>query len=132
MCLLAGFLYLAQCSYQIYDALRPENMCGKTLGVEKLSPSGELKAVIYEFNCGAGDPFSTQVSILAPEEEIPYHGGNVFAASRGERRGSWNGPYAEIEWESPEHLIIKYIGDTNVHFKNNEVSGIRVTYETLQ
>ena len=131
LCLLVGFLYLAQCGYQIYDILRPETMCGKTLGIEELSPSGNHKAVIYEFNCGAGDPFSTQISILSPQEHIPYHSGNVFGASRGERRGSWNGPYAEIEWKSPVHLVIKHIDDTNIHFKKSKVGDISVTYETL-
>mgnify|MGYP003630942723 CR=1 FL=1 len=124
-------LYLGKCSYEIYDALRPENMCGKTLGYESMSPSGSHKAVIYEFNCGAMDPFSTQISILAPNEEVPYSGGNVFGSSRGERRGDWNGPYAEIEWLSENHLHIKYIKDTNVHHLAAKVNGVKITSETL-
>ncbi len=129
---ITGVLFLSKCGYQIYDALRPENMCGKTLGVEKVSPSGENKAVIYEFNCGAMDPFSTQISILGQEVEIPFSGGNIFASSRGKLRGSWNGPYAEIEWKSQNHLHVKHIHDTNIHFKNQEFKGILITYEVLQ
>ncbi len=124
-------LRLGKCSYEIYDALRPENMCGQTLGYEAMSPSGTHKAVIYEFNCGAMDPFSTQISILSPNEEIPYSDGNVFGSSRGERRGDWNGPYAEIQWLSPNHLHIKYIRDTNVHHLAAEVNGVKITSETL-
>lgn len=129
--LATAILYLAKGSYAIYDALRPENMCGKTLGYETMSPSGTHKAVIYEFNCGAMDPFSTQISILLPNKEIPYSGGNVFGSSRGERRGDWNGPYAEIKWLSHNHLHIKYIKDTNVQHLATEVNGIKITSETL-
>ena len=124
-------LYLAKCSYEIYDALRPENMCGKTLGIEVLSPDGQYKAVVYEFNCGAMDPFSTQVSILNSKDEIPFSRGNIFSSSRGERRGLWNGPYVEIEWLSNIELHIKHIKDTDVHQKNIKYQDIEITYEKL-
>jgi len=129
--LVVGIIFLARCGYQIYDVLRTENMCGKTMGYEAVSPTGTHKAVIYEFNCGAMDPFSTQISILSRDEEIPYSHGNVFGASRGERRGAWNGPYAEIEWITSNHLHIKYIKDTSVHHMAKEVRGVKITSETL-
>ncbi len=96
-----------------------------------MSPSGARKAVIYEFNCGAMDPFSTQISILSANEEIPYSGGNVFSSSRGGRRGEWNGPYAEVEWITENHLHLMYIKDTNVHYLASEVNGVKITSETL-
>ena len=129
--LVGAILYLAKCSYEVYDLFRPENMCGRTLGYEVTSPNGAHKAVIYEFNCGAMDPFSTQISILSPDADIPYSGGNVFGSSRGERRGEWRGPYAEIEWLSSSHLHIKYIKDTNIHHLVKEVEGVKITSETL-
>ena len=126
-----GSTYLAQCSYRIYNTLRPDSMCGTTLGAETLSPDGRHKAVIYEFSCGAMDPFTTQVSILKTDEEIPFSGGHVFGSSRGNRRGLWNGPYAELEWVSSSHLVVRYISDTSVQVKNELVNGVQISYETL-
>lgn len=124
-------VFLAKVGYGIYEALQPENLCGKTLGHEVLSPTGADKAVIYEFNCGAMDPFSTQISILPADEDIPFSAGNVFGAVGGERRGHWKGPYAEVEWLSPDHLHIKYMDDSRVHRLEAEVTGIKITSETL-
>lgn len=129
--LVIALAYLAQSSYKVYDTLGTENMCGTTLGVETLSPDGRHKAVIYEFNCGAMDPFTTQVSILNGDEEIPRSAGNVFGSSRGNRRGSWNGPYAEVEWVSSTKLVVRYISDTNVQVKNELVNGVQISYEIL-
>ncbi|MGQ0699213.1 MAG: hypothetical protein ACT4PZ_13330 [Panacagrimonas sp.] len=101
-------------AYQIYVALKPENMCGVALGAESLSPSQKLRAVIYQFDCGATTPFTTQVSILNPGEVLPYSSGNVFGAYRGSREGVWRGSYAEIQWLSESTLQVSYIADAIV------------------
>lgn len=129
--LVLASVYLTRCGLQLHDVLRPENMCGKTLGKEVKAPGEPYKAVIYEFNCGAMDPFSTQISILAVNEEIPFAGGNVFSSTRGERRGNWRGPYAEVEWLDSGHLHIRYTADTDVHFLATQIKGIKITSETL-
>jgi hypothetical protein len=81
-------------AYEINVALKPENMCGVQLGAEALSPNQKLKAVIYQFDCAATTPFTTQISILKPDEAIPY------SAARVDRKSGFIAPSAECR-ESP-------------------------------
>ena len=124
-------LIVGTCTYFANFVLTPENMCGTKTGPQLISPNSEYKAVIYEFDCGAMDPFSTQISILAVEDEIQLEGGNVFGSTRGKRRGTWDGPYAEIEWLSQDHLLVRYISDTDIHHKEDWVKGVKISYEIL-
>ena len=52
-------------------------MCGNDIYSETLSPDGELKAVIFQRDCGATTGFSTQVSILDTDETLENDGGNI-------------------------------------------------------
>jgi hypothetical protein len=124
-------LVLATFAYIAHTYLAPEKMCGKEAGPEAVAPSGEFKAVIYEFDCGAMDPFITHVSILSRSDEIPYEAGNVFRASRGSRSGAWKGPYAEITWLTSDRLLVRYIGDAEIRFKETKLKGVTITYEAL-
>lgn len=118
-------------AYEIYVALKPENMCGVQLGAEALSPNQKLKAVIYQFDCGATTPFTTQVSILKPSEAIPYSAGNVFSAYNGSQEGAWRGPFAEIAWLSDTTLKVSYISDAAVQEREEKYKGIKVEYVPL-
>lgn len=118
-------------AYKIYVALKPENMCGVELGAEALSPSNKLKAVIYQFDCGATTPFTTQISILKPDEVLPYSSGNIFSAYRGSWTGSWYGPYAEIAWLDESTLQVSYIGDANVTKRTEKRGSVNIRYVEL-
>jgi hypothetical protein len=118
-------------AYKVYVALKPENMCGVELGAESLSPNRKLRAVIYQFDCGATTPFTTQVSILKPDEVLPYSSGNVFSAYRGSREGSWHGPYAEIAWLNESTLQVNYIGDAIVTNRNSTRGSVSIKYVEL-
>lgn len=137
MSVIAVFIALAvvaRCSpeaYKVYVALQPENMCGVELGAEALSPRGDLRAVIYQFDCGATTPFTTQVSVLKPHEALPYSSGNVFSAYRGSRKGSWHGPYAEIAWLNESTLQVKYIGDAIVTDRSSTRGSVNIEYVEL-
>lgn len=116
---------------EIYVALKPENMCGVQLGAEALSPNQRLKAVIYQFDCGATAPFTSQVSILKPAEAIPYSAGNVFSAYNGSQEGTWRGPFAEIAWVSDTTLKVSYISDAVIQAREEKYEGIKVEYVPL-
>jgi hypothetical protein len=118
-------------AYEISLALSPENMCGVQLGAEALSPNQKLKAVIYQFDCGATSPFTTQVSILKPAEAIPYSAGNVFSAYKGSQKGAWRGPFAEIAWLSDTTLKVSYISDAVVQESEQKYRGINIKYVPL-
>jgi hypothetical protein len=118
-------------AYEIYVALKPENMCGVQLGAEAISPCQKLKAVIYEFDCGATTPFTTQVSILKPTEAIPCSGGNVFSAYNGSQEGAWRGPFTEITWLSDSALKVTYISDAVVDEREEKYGSIKIEYIPL-
>lgn len=118
-------------AYEIYVALKPENMCGVQLGAEALSSNQKLRAVIYQFDCGATTPFTTQVSILNPDEAIPYHGGNVFTAYGGSREGAWRGPFTEIAWLSDTKLKVSYVSDAVIQERKKKYKGIDIEYVPL-
>jgi hypothetical protein len=68
-----------------------EDLCGNTIVATELSPDRKLKAVLFERNCGATTGFSSQVSVLPSDRDLPNEGGNVFAANeaRGGEQTTW-------------------------------------------
>ena len=55
-------------------------MCGNEILSEFVSPDNSKKIVVFQRDCGATAPFSTQASLLAITEKLPDEGGNVFSA----------------------------------------------------
>lgn len=54
------------------------DICGNEIWAEYNSADGELRAVIFERNCGGTTGFSTQVSILEVDNALPNEGGNIY------------------------------------------------------
>jgi hypothetical protein len=96
------------------------------------SPDRGHSAVLFQRDCGATTGFSTQISVL-PAGGEPADGGNVFRADSGRdaaiRIGSWQGPWAEMRWLSPRHLLIRYAAGARVFAKAEQMNGIRISYE---
>lgn len=85
--------------------------CRNEVLKELASPSGKMKAVIFQRDCGATTGFSTQVSVLSKDEKLPDEGGNVFVAdtNHGEApSGQGGGPVVEASWVSENELLIKH------------------------
>ncbi len=110
MSLLAGLL--AGCS-----------LCGNDIGYEEKSPSGKLKAVAFERDCGATTDFTTQISILRGDEKLPNEAGNLFMANGNLK--------VRIKWEAEDKLVITYPSDAKVGRKQPTQSGVSIRYETL-
>jgi len=98
------------------------------------SPGGTHSAVLFQRDCGATTGFSTQISVL-PAGGEPADGGNVFRADTGHdpavRTGAWGGPWAEMRWLAPRHLLIRYTAGTRLFARASEANGIRISYETV-
>jgi hypothetical protein len=47
------------------------------------SPDGKLSAILFQRSCGATTGYSTHVSIVTAEEDVPEGGGNAFVADNG-------------------------------------------------
>ncbi|MEJ6473976.1 hypothetical protein [Pseudoalteromonas piscicida] len=77
------------------------DMCGNYFHSESFSPNGELKAVIFQRDCGATTGFSTQISILDVDDKLENEMGNVFRIAGHPDKVAPN-----VVWESNSVLII--------------------------
>lgn len=107
--------------------------CGNTIVSQVLSPDGRHKAALFQRDCGVTTGFSTQVSILNAGE--PLSGtGNAFRADDDHgaaRAGEWGGPWAEIRWLTPNHLLVRYAAKSRLFERDDDVSGVTVTYQAV-
>lgn len=66
------------------------DMCGNEILSTTASPSGELKAVVFNRNCGATTRNNTQITIIASHRELPASAGNLFIMdSEADVRVTW-------------------------------------------
>lgn len=86
-----------------------DDLCGNTLLAETPSPEGNLRAVVFERNCGATTSFSTQVSVIESGSTLPNEGGNVFIATTGHGKApsdqGW-GPDVQILGLAPQFFAL--------------------------
>jgi hypothetical protein len=95
------------------------------------SPSKQLKAVVFERECGATTGFSTQISIMHANNDLSNEGGNVFVADtdRGKSpSGPGGGPPVEVEWRGESSLNITYDNRARIFLRKDSQNGIAITY----
>lgn len=98
-------------------------MVQNTLHHVILSPDGRLKVTVFERNSGATTGFSTQVSILASDEDLPTTIGNVLGMD-----GHPEHTRIHAEWVDNESVRISYTlgyGD-RVSYQNKRVGRVRI------
>jgi hypothetical protein len=102
------------------------DLCANEILAEVPSPSGELRAVVFERDCGATTGFSVQVSILRRGEPLSNVGGNAFTADAGHSLL----PPLEVraEWESDRALRLTYDPRLRTFTKESTVSGVTLIY----
>lgn len=95
------------------------------------SPSKQLKAVVFERECGTTTGFSTQISIMPANSDLPNEGGNVFVADTDHGKspsGPGDGPPVEVEWKGESSLNITYDNRARVFLRKDSQKGITITY----
>ena len=110
------------------------DVCQNTFLSNTASPDGERHAVLFMRDCGATTDFSTQVSIL--RENGPATGaGNLFIADGGSASApptDHGGPWAEVVWQGPRRLLVRYDSMAEVYKQQDQVAGVTVTYEPVR
>ncbi|WP_126005590.1 hypothetical protein [Sphingomonas koreensis] len=97
-------------------------------------PSGRRSAVMFNRDCGATTGFSTQISVIE-KGEWPSGGGNTFRADDGHGAaavGDWGGPWAEMRWLGPDHLLVRYASKSRIFEQDEAVAGVKVSYEQVR
>jgi hypothetical protein len=94
------------------------------------SPHGDHVARMFMRECGATTDFSTQVSI---DPWLWQWVGNAFVADayNGGRRGAWGGPWTEMAWIGPHHLLLTYDNKARIFDQQTDVNGVRITYRPV-
>ena len=111
------------------------DMCGNDVYREYPSPNGKLKAVVFERDCGATTPFSTQVSVIESDQKLENVPGNAFIGSddgRAPVTSHHTMEKFEVKWLDDSHLLIRYDArgfsrETNPKIVNN----VQIRYEQI-
>ncbi len=99
-------------------------MCRNEIASELLSPNGKNKVITFQRDCGATTGFSTQISLISANSNLPNEGGNIFISD-----GHPDVTNVRIKWLSPEKILID-VGVKKTVFKNeNQVRGIEILYQ---
>ena len=112
-----------------------DDMCGNSLISETPSPNRQMKAVIYERDCGASTGSSTQVSVLPINRFLPKsESGNLFIAdtNHGEApSGPKGGPEVKVQWHSDKVLNVSHHKAASVFRERSKTQSITVIYSTF-
>ncbi|WP_153067370.1 hypothetical protein [Steroidobacter cummioxidans] len=94
--------------------------CENEISQTVVSPSENMKAVVFNRGCGATVGYNTQVSLLPASARLQDAGGNVLVVD--------GTVPLKVEWESD--VSIRIIGrlDTQIFKKEPSVSGVQVAY----
>jgi hypothetical protein len=95
-------------------------ICENEISQTVVSPSGNMKAVVFNRGCGATVDFNTQVSLLPASARLPNNGGNVLIVD--------DTVPLKIEWESDAVVRITGQLDTQILKQEAAVSGVQVAY----
>ncbi|MGV1682500.1 hypothetical protein [Sphingopyxis sp. NJF-3] len=97
------------------------------------SPDGLYSAVMFQRDCGATTTFSTQISVVK-RGAMPSGIGNIFRADDDHgaaTTGEWGGPWAEMRWLAPDHLLIRYAAKSRLFAQAGKLSGVKISYEQV-
>lgn len=114
---------------------RLPDLCANTVLVEYPSPGGQLKAVVFNRDCGATTDFSTQVSILPASSSLENEGGNIFSADTDHRQApSWKngGPEVRFRWVSDKSAVLQHHQFARVVRASPNAKGVQVAYSIFQ
>jgi hypothetical protein len=95
-------------------------ICENEVSAAARSPSGKMKAVIFNRGCGATVGSNTHVSVLSAEAALPNDGGNVLIVDD-------DVPLA-LHWESEGSLQIAGTLSSHIFKQESVVAGVRITY----
>ncbi len=94
------------------------------------SLSRDLKAVVFQRDCGAATGFSTQISILRADEKL-RGGGNTFVADTDHGAapsGAGGGPPVGVTWDQAGKLKIEVHPAARVFKQETQIGDTQVVY----
>lgn len=107
--------------------------CTNQIVESATSPGNQLRAVVFQRDCGSGTPKQTHVSVIPARSSDPDGEGNALVleparpdsvAARGDLR-------ITLEWLERDRLRVSYRPDVRVVKSVRSVSEVRVEYVPL-
>jgi hypothetical protein len=94
------------------------------------SPSGDLKVILFQRDCGATTGFSSQISLLPRSEKLPNDAGNIFIADQKQDgpTGFWHGPLIKMAWLNNRTLEIRYHHSARTFKKEQQLGDTLIRY----
>lgn len=65
---------------------------------------------------------------------MPVGSGNTFRADDDHGKaavGEWQGPWADMRWTGPDHLLIRYADKSRIFAEEPEIEGVKVDYQKI-
>jgi hypothetical protein len=109
-------------------------MCGNHPLAEFVSPDGGAKVVVFERDCDATTGFSTQASLVKPDDQLPANSGNLFIADTGHGiapSDSGSGPDLRVRWVNAKRVMLQHHVKARIFKAERNIEGIEVRYETF-
>ena len=106
---------------------RGQGMCQNTIRSEISSPSGKLKAVIFERDCGATTATVVHISIV-PREYIINHADVANTLSADGNHGASSLSYLFVDWKSDGAVVITYPAKARVFMQDSHVGNVAISY----
>jgi hypothetical protein len=94
--------------------------CGNEVSQTVISPSGKLKAVVFNRNCGATTGDNTQVSIIPAAEALPGGAGHTLILD--------GTVPLKIEWRSNSELHLGSVGAAKPFLQSASAAGVSIRY----
>ena len=123
VCSIAGFIGVF--------VLADKSMCANEDIAEVASPNAQLKAIVFQRDCGATTGFSTQVAVLPAGASLQNEPGNVFVADTNHGAapsGRGGGPEVAVHWRSDDALQIAHHPNARVFLAEHRIGDVRVDY----
>lgn len=95
-------------------------ICENEISQTVVSPSGNMKAIVFNRGCGATVGFNTQVSLLPASARLPNDGGNVLIVD--------GGVPLKVEWKSDAAVRITGQLKTRIFKQQSLVASVQVEY----
>lgn len=114
------------------------DMCATTVIDQVASPSGKLKAVVFQIDCGAASDFNSQVAIVPGNKDVSEKDAlpkSFFAADRDHGRapeGKEHGPKLRLNWLSDSSLEIQHHELARLIRAEKSSKGVAVDYRTFR
>lgn len=113
-------------------------LCAQTIIEQVPSPSGKLKAIVFQIDCGATTDFNSHVSIVrsnaavSSKSELPKSF-FVIDTNHGQApEGKEHGPEVRLKWLSDEHLDIQHHELARVIRAETSSDTVQINYATFR